>query len=310
MKNLREEVREYVALRRALGYKLHKTEPRLNEFVAFLETRRADHITTQLAVAWAMESSNGHRYSCFERLGIVRCFATHLSAMDSRTEIPPTRTILRPAVALRPYIYSQDEIIRLMTAAQNLFSPRKLRCHTYYSLIGLLATTGLRSGEAVRLSTNDVNWDQRLLTIRDTKFGKSRLVPLHSTTARALVNYRDRRDTFLGKVDVPTFFVSERRKPISESGFHATFATIRRAAGLETTPTGTSPRMHDLRHRFAVQTLLSWYRRGEDVERQLPVLSTYLGHGHVQDTYWYLSSTPELLGAACKRLESRWGWTS
>lgn len=157
MRDLRTDLREYIELRRALGYKLRKHEARLREFIAFLETKGIDYITTKLAIRWATESSNGHRYSGFERLSFIRSFATHLSAMDPRTEIPPTGSIRRPPTDLRPYIYTKEEIGRLMAAARKLPSPRKLRCHTYYHLIGLLATTGMRSGEAVRLANSDVN---------------------------------------------------------------------------------------------------------------------------------------------------------
>src|SRR6266481_2821547 len=224
--------------------------------------------------------------------------------MDARTEIPPIGTMRRPEVALRPYIYTQEEIRRLMAAARDLFSPRGLRCHTYYHLVGLLATTGMRSGEAVRLADGDVNLAEGLLTIRESKFGKSRIVPLHPTTVKALAGYKARRDAFLKKAAAPTFFINERRGPISSP--HKSFRDIRCAAGLEKMRSGIRPRMHDLRHTFAVQTLLTWYRNGADVERDLPILSTFLGHSHIENTYWYLTSTPELLGAACERLETRW----
>jgi integrase/recombinase XerD len=210
----------------------------------------------------------------------------------------------RPEIALRPYIYTQKEIGRLMAAARNLFSPRKLRCHTYYHLVGLLAITGMRSGEAVRLAESDVNLAEGLITIRESKFGKSRVVPLHPTTVKALATYKARRDTFLKKAEASTFFVNERRRPIGSP--HKSFRDICRGAGLEKMRNEIRPRMHDLRHTFAVQTLLAWYRNGADVERHLPTLSTFLGHSHVENTYWYLSSTPELLGAACERLEKRW----
>ena len=304
MRDLRKDLREYIDLRRALGYKLRKHERRLSEFITFLEARRTDHITAKLAIAWATESSKGHKHSCFERLSFIRSFATYVSSMDTRTEIPPTGTMRRPAIGLRPYIYTREEIGRLMAAARNLFSPRKLRCHTYYHLIGLLATTGMRSGEAVRLANSDVNLAEGLITIRESKFGKSRVVPLHPTTVRALVAYGARRDAFLKRAEAFTFFISERRGPINS--LHQSFREIRRAAGLEKMRNGIRPRMHDLRHTFAVQTLLDWYRSGSDVERHLPILSTFLGHSHVENTYWYLSSTPELLGAACERLETRW----
>jgi integrase len=304
MRDLRKDLREYIDLRQALGYKLRKHARRLSEFIIFLEARHTDYITTKLAIAWATESSKGHKHSCFERLSFIRSFAAHVSSMDARTEIPPTGTMRRPAITLRPYIYTREEIGRLMAAARNLFSPRKLRCHTYYHLIGLLAATGMRSGEAVRLANSDVNLAEGLITIRESKFGKSRLVPLHPTTVRALAEYMARRNAFLKKAEASTFFISERRGPISSP--RKSFGEIRRAAGLGKRRNGISPRMHDLRHTFAVQTLLAWYRDGSDVERHLPILSTFLGHSHVENTYWYISSTPELLGAACERLETRW----
>ena len=304
MRNLRKDLRHYIDLRRALGYGLRKQERWLTEFIAFLEAKGIDRITTKLAVAWATESSKGHQHSCFERLGFIRSFSKHVSSMDARTEIPPTGTMRRPGVDLRPYIYTQEEISRLMAAARKLFSPRGLRCHTYYHLIGLLATTGMRSGEAVRLTDRDVNLAEGLLTIRESKFGKSRIVPLHPTTVKALARYKTLRDAFLKKAEAPTFFINERRGPISSP--RKSFRDIRCAAGLEKARNGTRPRMHDLRHIFAVQTLLDWYRNGADVERDLPILSTFLGHSHIENTYWYLTSTPELLGAACERLETRW----
>lgn len=304
MRDLRKDLRHYIDLRRALGYKLRKHEPRLTEFIAFLEAKGADRITTKLAIAWATESSKGNKHSCFERLGFVRSFAKHVSSMDARTEIPPAGCMRRPEIDLQPYIYTQEEIDRLMAAARTLLSPRGLRCHTYHHLVGLLATTGMRSGEAVRLADNDVNLADGLLTIRETKFGKSRVIPLHPTTVRALAEYKARRDAFLKKAAAPTFFINERRGAISSP--HKSFRAIRCAAGLEKVHDGIHPRMHDLRHTFAVTTLVAWYRNGDDVERNLPILSTFLGHSHIENTYWYLTSTPELLGAACERLETRW----
>jgi integrase len=304
MRDLRKDLRQYIDLRRALGYKLRKHEPRLSEFITCLQAKGADWITTKLAVTWATESSKGHKHSCFERLSFIRSFARHVSSMDARTEIPPTGTLRRPEIGLRPYIYTEAEIDRLTVAARNLYSPRKLRCHTYYCLVGLLATTGMRSGEAIRLADGDVNLAEGLITIRESKFGKSRVVPLHRTTVQALAAYMARRDAFLKKTGAPTFFVSERCRPISSP--HKSFRDICCAAGLEKMREGVLPRMHDLRHTFAVQTLLAWYRSGADVERNLPILSTFLGHSHIENTYWYLSSTPELMGAACERLETRW----
>ena len=305
MKDLKDQVREYLALRRGLGYKLRQVEPRLNEFVAFLERKGAVCITAKSAIAWASESANG-AMSYYDRLRVVRGFSKYVAAEDSRHERLPDRLAPRPRAIRRPYIYTEQEILRLMEAARNLCSPQGLRCHTYYCLLGLLAVTGLRSGEAVRLHNEDVDLPQGLLTIRDSKFGKSRLVPVHPTTVKALSAYAKRRDAFLGKAGTRTFFISERRGPLSNTGLHNTFVALRCKIGLEKKPARQSPCMHDLRHRFAVHTLLNWYRKGEDVERLLPVLSTFLGHSLIQYTYWYLSSTPELLGEAGKRLEARW----
>jgi integrase/recombinase XerD len=149
-----------------------------------------------------------------------------------------------------------------------------------------------------------VDLAEGLITIRESKFGKSRVVPLHRTTVKSMDGYKARRDAFLKKAEAPRFFISESRGPIGSP--HESFREIRRAAGLEKTRNGIPPRMHDLRHTFAVRTLLAWYRGGSDVERHLPILSTFLGHSHIENTYWYLTSTPELLGAACERLETRW----
>lgn len=260
MRDLRKDLRQYIDLRRALGYKLRKHEPRLNEFIAYLKAKGADRITTKLAVTWAMVASKEHKHSCFERLSFIRSFARHMSSMDARTEIPPTGTLRRPEIGLRPYIYTQAEIDRLTVAARNLYSPRKLRCHTYYCLVGLLATTGMRSGEVIRLADGDVNLAEGLITIRESKFGKSRVVPLHPTTVKALAAYKARKDAFLKKTGAPTVFVNERHQPISSP--HKSFRDICYAAGLEKMRKGVLPRMRDLRHTFAVQTLLAWYRSG------------------------------------------------
>ncbi len=249
------DLRQYIDLRRSLGYKLRKHEPRLTEFIAFLEAKGSDWITTKLAIAWATESSKDHKHSCFERLSFIRSFAKHVSSIDARTEIPPTGTMRRPEIALRPYIYTQEEIDRLMAAARNLFSPHGLRCHTYYHLVGLLATTGMRSGEAVRLADTDVNLAEGLLTIRESKFGKSRVVPLHPTTVRALAVYKVLRDAFLNRGAAPAFFVNERRAAIGSP--HKSFRDIRCEAGLEKMRNGILPRMHDLRHYAEFRTMPS-----------------------------------------------------
>jgi integrase/recombinase XerD len=207
----------------------------------------------------------------------------------------------------RPYLYSEEEIRQLLKAARTLPSIYSLKPWTYYCLFGLLVVTGIRISEALNLQTKDIDWLEGVLTIHGTKFGKSRLVPLHASTRRVLAAYAKRRDSFLAKRPVSHFFVSSRGKRLDGGDVRRTFYRLSRQIGLRDASASHGPRLHDFRHRFAVETLVRWYHEDEEVERRLPILSTYLGHAHVTDTYWYLTSTPELLGAAGKRMEKRWG---
>jgi integrase len=205
----------------------------------------------------------------------------------------------------RPYLYSNEEIRKLLQEARRLPSAHGLRGPTYYSLLGLLAVTGLRISEARNLQTEDVDLKKGILTIRGSKFGKSRLVPIHPSTRKVLSNYASRRDLFLERMPT-TFFVSGRGTRLDGAEIRRTFYALSRQIGLRGPSDSHGPRLHDFRHRFAVETLVQWYRAGQDVERRLPALSTYLGHVHVADTYWYLSASPELMGLAVKRFEDYW----
>jgi integrase len=206
-----------------------------------------------------------------------------------------------------PYIYTGREIKRLIAVARQLPSATGLRPATYATLFGLLAVTGLRISEALALNRADVDGAQAVLTIRRTKFGKSRLVPVHPATQRALARYARRRDRVYPKPMTESFFVSEHGARLTQWTVRYTFNRLSRRIGLRGPADRRGPRLHDLRHRLAVDTLLRWYRAGVDVERHLPELSTYLGHRHVADTYWYLSAVPELLRLAAARLEARGG---
>jgi integrase len=307
MSDLRPAISDYLALRRALGNKLAGYEDRLEQFVSFLENKGASHITAHLALQWAQHPANATMKTWNRNLAIVRGFAQYASATDPRTQVPPTDLLPFDACRAKPYIYSEAEILTLMEAARAIRSPYGLRGQTYYCIIGLLAVAGLRISEALKLRREDVDLDAGLLTIIESKFGKSRLVPIHPTTVETLAEYSRRRDVFLGKVSAPSFFVNEPNKtPLSPSPVREMFRKLSRQVGIRGPQDRRGPRLHDIRHRFAVEALLGWYRRGDDVERQLPVLSTFLGHDGIQNTYWYLSSTPELLGAASSRLEKRW----
>ena len=283
MRNLRQAVGDYLSLRRSLGFKLKDHERCLREFISFLKKKRSTRLSLRLALLFATQHQHHQPARWAARLRVVRGFARYRSGEDPTTEIPPLGLLPYRAQRGRPYLYSAKEIRELLKAAQNLRSTSTLKPWTYYCLFGLLATTGMRISEALNMQIKDVDWSEGILTIHGTKFGKSRLVPLHPSTGKVLSAYAGRRrcpSNFLPPIT--------RDRTASVSASHG-------------------PRLHDFRHRFAVQTLVRWYRQGKDVQRRLPVLSTYLGHAHVTDTYWYLTSTPELMGAAGKRMEERWG---
>jgi len=306
MNPLGKGIRDYLALRRGLGFKLVRHEAGLKEFAAFLARKHSSHITVALASEWATQHAHQQPAEWAARLSVVRGFARHWSATDPLTEVPPLGLLpYRPARA-QPYFYSDHEIRLLLKAAKARRSTDPLRCWTYYCLFGLLAVTGLRLGEALNLRIEDLDWAEGMLIIHGAKFGKSRLVPLHTSTCRVLADYAKRRDhVFPGRKE-GYFLVNRNGNRLDKGEVHRAFYLLSRQIGLRAVGANRGPRLHDFRHRFAVETLLRWYRNGEDPKRRLPILSTYLGHAHVTDTYWYLTGTPELLGAACKRLEKRW----
>lgn len=307
MTTIEQSIQDYLALRRNLGFKLRDAGLCLAKFAVFLEARSAVHITVALALEWAQQSPSMQPATCAQRLGYVRGFARYHVASDPHTEIPPAGLLpFRPSRA-QPYLYSEEDIAGLLQCALELPTTGGLRPWTYHCLLGLLSVTGLRIGEAIRLKAEDVNLQAGVLTVRGTKFGKSRLVTIHPSTGDVLEQYRARRETFLAGRAALTFFITRRGNHLDIGDIHRTFYLLSRRLGLRGPTASHGPRLHDFRHRFAVQTLLRWYRSGEDVERRMPMLSTYLGHVHVADTYWYLSACPELMGLAVARLEQRWG---
>jgi integrase/recombinase XerD len=305
MTSWRKRVEEYIELRRSLGFKLLEANVGLITFASFLQQRRAVRITIPLAMEWAQQDKNARPAEWARRLSFVRGFARHWSAHDSQTEVPPSGLLPHRPGRARPYLYSNDEVRKLLQAARQLPSTHGLRGLTYSSLLGLLAVAGLRISEARNLQTEDVDLKEGVLTIRGAKFGKSRLVPIHPSTRKVLSDYAAQRDHFLSKRPV-TFFVSGRGTRLDGGEIRRTFYFLSRQIGLRGPSDSHGPRLHDFRHRFAVKTLVQWYRSGQDVERRMPVLSTYLGHVHVADTYWYLSACPELMGLAVKRFEDYW----
>lgn len=304
MTDLRSALQRYLNMRKGFGFKYQHQTRRLADFVSFMDKCKATTITTKLAMEWATLPAGRHA-SWALRLTDVRGFARHIASFNPKTGVPPIGLLPSPKRA-KPYVYSDGEVNALLAAALALPPAGALRRWTYHCLFGLIAVTGMRLSEAIGLECDDVDLDAGVLTIRVTKFGKSRLVPLHPTTSAALRDYAQRRDTHLPTRLSPHFFVAERGGPLLHQYVYQVFWRLSRETGLRHPGDHGGPRVHDLRHRFAICTLLGWYRDGIDVEKQLPSLSTYLGHTCVRDTYWYLSACPELMQEATRLLDRRW----
>ena len=306
MITLRDALPQYVAFRRALGTKLHEPAQTLTDFVNFMERERTAFITTDLALRWAMKPQGVQRSTWGRRLSMVRKFAAWLSAIDGRMEVPPQRLLAGRQRRKPPHIYSHQEIEELMASAARLPSCSGLRPITYRTLIGLLASTGLRPQEALALNRADVDLETGILAIRQTKFGKSRFVPIDDSTRQALARYAKQRDRLDRRRATEAFFVSERGQRLAPSSTRKTFAKLTCGIGLRPPAgkgrSGRGPRLQDFRHSFTTCRLIKWYRAGLDVERELPKLATYLGHSDAAHTYWYIQAVPELLQLAAERL--------
>jgi integrase len=297
---LRQAAGDYLAMRRSLGYKLERQGPVLMDFIGYLEDAGASTVTVEAALAWAVRPAGSYAWHQ-HRLSTARGFAAYLKTLDPACQVPPKRLLAGRSDRVAPYLYSQGEITALVQAAGSLGRP--LQAATYQALISLLAVTGLRAGEAIRLARADVSLDDALLTVVNTKFGKSRLVPLHPDTAGMLRRYAARRDELCPAPATDAFFLSSTGSPLLISSIDATFGRLLGMAGI-TVPAGHArPRVHDLRHSMAVSTLVEWYRSGADVAARMPSLSTWLGHGDPASTFWYLHASPELLALAAGMLQ-------
>jgi len=302
---LSDAAEDYLALRRSLGHDLADARRLLPRFVAYLDTNAMPIVTIEAALAWATEPDVDPASSVWPRRMIVaRGFARHMAGIDVRTEVPalglvPSRQRWRP-----PFIYSPSDVTALMAEARAI--RWRLPAATHETLIGLLAATGMRVGEALKLDRGDIDWAEGVLSIRESKFGKSRLVPVLSSTLDALTRYAIARDELcrdMGREPLtPSFFISVRATRLIYPVVGQVFRRLCAATGVGR-GSPSPPRIHDFRHSFAVATLLEWHRCGENVEARLPWLSTYLGHRDPRSTYWYLSAAPELLGLAAGRLE-------
>lgn len=301
---LRQELADYLALRRALGYRMARPEKLLNQFLDYLAHHGASRITVATALDWARLPANGTSNWWAYRLSAVRGFATYLHALDPMHEVPAPDLLPQRPRRASPYLYSDAEIAALIAAANTLSTP--LRRTTFATLIGLLAVTGIRVGEAIALDRGDVDLAARRLTVRFGKFGKTRELALHPSTIDALRRYQRLRDRLAPRTGTSAFFVSLAGNRLLYCNVHHAFHRLVRLAGL-TPRSSCRPRIHDLRHSFAVHTMLDAYVCGEDGQARLTLLATWLGHVHPASTYWYLSASPELMAVAGTRLEAHLG---
>lgn len=304
MRALSKHLDDYLKMRRQLGFKLRDAEGLLRQFVRFAKKHGVSTITTKLALRWAAPSKMSPARSA-ARLGTVRQFAEYMCAIDPRTEVPAQKLLPYHYRRRTPHFYGADEKRRLIEAARQIDPENPIKGTTFSILLGLLAVTGMRINEAVSLERSDVDLVAGLLTVRHAKGNKSRLVPLHRSTQEALHRYVGARNKVFPRPLSSKFFVAEKGVPPHLSTVNRWFLRVARQLGLRREGDRHGPRVHDLRHYFAIQTLLHWYRANVDVEVHLPELSAYLGHVHVRDTYWYLSATPELLRLATRRWEGK-----
>ncbi|NAZ17931.1 tyrosine-type recombinase/integrase [Glutamicibacter soli] len=306
--DLADLAENYLRMRRHLGFKLVSFSTALHGFVRFMQEQHEPVITTALAVQWAKDEAPRSElaYTWGRRLMVVRIFARHANALDPRHQIPPADILPAPTRRSLPYIYDDVEVDALMRAASALLPP--FRGKTMSTFIGLLSVTGMRTGEVHRLNLEDVDLDHGVIHVVDSKFNKSREIPLHPSTVKALANYRQERDRYLGgQGETTAFFVNVRKVRFKEQSPNQCFPGLLAIAGI-TAPGRPLPHLHDFRHTFATRTLTEWYRNGEDVEAMMPVLSTYLGHVDPKSTFWYLTGTLELMGLAAERLSASLGF--
>lgn len=305
MNHLLVHLTNYLKLRRGLGFKLDSAEMLLRSFIRFAVAKRAPFITTKLALKWATLPTNIKRVQSGSRLATVRRFAEYLSTVDPRTEVPSPKLLPYHIRRRPPQLYRDEDVRRLVEVAYQIALASPIKGPTLGTLFGLLAATGMRVSEALKLDCGDVDWDRELLTIRLAKGNKTRLTPLHPSTAAALRRYASIRDTLYPRRRNPAFFIWNGGIRLEYDSVNRWFLLVACQTGLRKPGDQHGPRVHDLRHHFAIQTMLQWYRTDTDVEVRLPELSTYLGHVHVRDTYWYLSAVPELLQLATQRLQPK-----
>ena len=301
MSTMQHAAQDYLALRRSLGYKLESPGRLVGDFARYLDARGLAHVTVDAALSWAV-MPGGSPYWHWFRLSAVRGFAGYLHAFDDRHQVPPADLLARRYQRPVPFLFTSTDIAALMSAASG--RPARLHALNCRTLIGLLAVTGLRPGEAYALDREHVDLANGRLSVINGKYGKSRELALHPSSVIALQEYAEHRDYLCPRPAAPGFFVSMSGGRLHPANTDTAFRSLVGRAGLQPRSTRSTPSLKSLRHSFAVATLIGWYRDGKDVNTRLPLLSTWLGHVAPSSTYWYLQATPELLGLAAARLGS------
>ena len=301
--SIAEQVSQYIQFKRSCGYKFETQGKELILFAKYAElTGHKGPMTLELAVRWAKLPENADRRYWAARYGHVRRFSQYISLFHSDTEILPKGLLGKSKRRIPPHIYSEGEIEALLKAASNLSPKNGLTPRTYVTLFGLLLSTGLRISEALNLSCETVDLKTGILTIKDTKFKKSRLVPVHPSTLEALRRYMDFKQSYHLKVRSKMVFLNENGTPVNYYGVLYVFIKLSKKLGLRNA--GKKPKIHSMRHSFAARRMLMWYQEGADLDAKILTLSTYLGHVEIRDTYWYLSAVPELLAIVSERFEN------
>lgn len=306
MSTLSQELDRYLSIRRSLGYKLSTDERILRRFINFAENESAEHVSTALFLRWEESFCKANKQTWAHRLGTVRVFAQWLHSLNAKHEVPPQSLIPSRVRRPHPYIYSEDDIRRIIEVAAELPSINGIRSLTCSTLFGLIAVRGLRVSEALSLNAEDIDLENGVVTLHQGKLGKVRLLPVSDCTKIRLADYAKERDR-LPETPSQAFFVADRGERLTDCGARYNFAVVCQTIGLRPSQKfkrhGRGPRVHDLRHTFAVRTLVNWYRHSKDPAREMLKLSTYLGHSDPAHTYWYIEAVPELLELASKRVE-------
>ena len=298
-------VQEYLDERRSLGFALTVPGSQLLAFARFADASgHSGPLTRPLITSWARdEAKRATPLTWAKRLEVVRPFAKHRARIEPGTYVPEADTFGRSRRRLAPHLYTDQEIVDLLAAAGRLSPKGTLRPATYRALFGLIAATGLRVSEALRLQSADVDLDAGVLTVRQTKFAKSRLVPLHPTTVQALQQYLTLRQRHLPMVQDGPFLASARGTALAKRTVHWVFDQLRKQLRWTARGGHAAPRIHDLRHTFICRRVRLWHEHGTDIDNAMVALSTYVGHAKVSDTYWYLTAAPDLMSVAGRRFE-------